>query len=708
MRAFSFMLVVFLVPARAHAQWPPEIRGRVVDAVTGTPVPGARVRVSESPRSAESDPGGAFLLRGLDPGPCTLTFTALGYKTSQVDLRLRNGRVARPRVELTPEALPVAGVDVRGRAGAEGVRVLDRSRIVRSGSRTVGDLLRDLPGVTVRSRGAGSSQQVTIRGDDAVLVLLDGAPVNDPVTGNADLSTLPTATVESVTVLPGARSARFGPRAQGGVVAIRTRQAGRRPSARVGVASLGGRSAELGAGGQLGDVRLGAEVGYQEQSGAFDYRIPSSLGGGRGRRENADVQRFHGSVGSSLKLLGGDLRLRLTREKLKRGIPGKSFSPSDSAREEEGRTRGTVGWTREGARSEASLAGYLVRERLRIQDPAPSLGPAYDDRTRMTEEGVRGRLERRLGGGDARLGAGAELTRRTVRASALSVERATRLDAGGWIRGEADLDGDGPLPGLAATLRLDRSGATGRWYPTHDVTLRSDLGAFSLHLSHRSAFTPPTLGDELFRDGVAVQPNPGLRAERVPGEVETGVSWGGRLGPVRVDLGADAYRGSVRDMIVWAPDFRFVWSPRNVDAVRSGAELTGSVDVAPAGLHVDGSFSRARLVYDRSDGKRAVQVAYRPRHTGAFHARWEGSGFRAELDGRFLGQRTTDPSAANLLPAFWTFDLLLGRRWRWSGWLLQADVRIDRLLDRRNSFIFAYPEPGRTLRLALSLAAPSP
>ena len=48
-------------------------------------------------------------------------------------------------------------------------------------------------------------------------MLVDGFPVNDPLTGRADLSRIASREVEGVTLLPGAQTVRAGNRAIAGV-----------------------------------------------------------------------------------------------------------------------------------------------------------------------------------------------------------------------------------------------------------------------------------------------------------------------------------------------------------------------------------------------------------------------------------------------------------------------------------------------------------
>src|SRR5262249_46955989 len=133
-------------------------------------------------------------------------------------------------------------------------------------------------------------------------------------------------------------------------------------------------------------------------------------------------------------------------------------------------------------------------------------------------------------------------------------------------------------------------------------------GPTSITVGFGSAVTPPVLADLFFREGVGVRLNPDLRPERVRWELEGGVR---RQLPGAATVGIRVFAGRVADMIVWAPDFRFIWSPRNFDVVRRGGEITGEWGVARA-LRLSGSATYAAVTYDIPDG---AQVLYRPRIT---------------------------------------------------------------------------------------------
>ncbi|HXM70957.1 MAG TPA: TonB-dependent receptor plug domain-containing protein, partial [Thermoanaerobaculia bacterium] len=116
------------------------------------------------------------------------------------------------------------------------VTVLDRRDVERAGARTIGELMRFIPGVDVLSNGArGGITLAEIRGgDEKSMVLLDGVPVNDPTNENGDvfdLEGVPADVVERIEVVRGPLSSFFGSTGLSGVVNVITRQGQPGPTA---------------------------------------------------------------------------------------------------------------------------------------------------------------------------------------------------------------------------------------------------------------------------------------------------------------------------------------------------------------------------------------------------------------------------------------------------------------------------------------------
>lgn len=109
------------------------------------------------------------------------------------------------------------------------VSVIDREEIERSQARSVPDLLRRLPGVSlVNNGGPGKATSVYLRGteSDHVLVLIDGVKVGSVTSGGTAFQDLPVELIERIEVVRGPRSSLYGSEAIGGVIQIFTRQGG--------------------------------------------------------------------------------------------------------------------------------------------------------------------------------------------------------------------------------------------------------------------------------------------------------------------------------------------------------------------------------------------------------------------------------------------------------------------------------------------------
>ncbi len=695
------------VPATASAvQWPGELSGRIVDSFTRTPLAAVEVVVEPGAWRMSTDASGSFRLRGLAPGLYRVSVRRLGYGGTYRDVEVQNGGVARVTVGLIPVALELVGITAAVEA-AGGV-VLSRPAIIASGARTAGDALRAVPGIVIQERSRGGPQAVSVRGanPDGVLVLLDGIPLNDPVTGEADLSTVSARSLTRATVLPGALSARFGPRAAAGVILLESSGDLDPWHVSTWAGSLGQLGLGVGGGRALWNGRWVGRVEGRGLDGGFGFTIPAEAGGGEAYRSNADLMTWSASTGWSGPLWDGDLNAVAGLETLVRGLPGRSFAPSPNSRQDLGRARISVGWNG-GLLDDGSLSvrTFATRQSTRFRDSDPPFGAPYDDRTVLQAIGAS--VEATIPGiGVLRaISAGVDLDVQSVESEALSFDvPSTRSDLG--LRASGTWSPAAGAWSLSTSVRGHWVGRTDRWHGSHEVALNVPLSRFRLRVAHRSAFSPPTLGDQFFREGVGVEPNPDLRAERVPSEFVAGLSWAREVLGAGVRVSAEAYRGDMKGMIVWLPDFRFVWSPRNTDVKRSGGEARWEVELPGTGFSIDGSFSLTRVTYDRP-GSDEVQVAYRPRYGVTVGAGWQRGPWSLRLASRFTGARFPVPAPVNELDGFWVTDVDVGRRWLFGGWSAESRLRIDRLFNVTDALIFAYPDPGRTLRLELRVSPSS-
>ena len=169
---------------------------------------------------------------------------------------------------------------------------------------TIDQLLNVVGGIDAQSRaGFGVQSDLTLRGStfNGVLLLLDGARINDPMTGHflMDLP-VPLSEIVRVEVLRGPAAALYGPDALGGVIQLFTR---------TGLRS--GRMADTGARGSV-DGRLGDHALY-DATGRAHYVGERTAVSAAVTAQGSDGQRIHASDGTPVTGPNGALRTDFER-----------------------------------------------------------------------------------------------------------------------------------------------------------------------------------------------------------------------------------------------------------------------------------------------------------------------------------------------------------------------------------------------------------
>jgi len=674
----------------------PVARIAVVSAMGGAP-PGleAEARAARAAPRIRIDSGaGAAIVEAPAAAGTRVTFllSAPGHLRDSLAVVAAAAADAEvPRVVLALDPVELPGIEAAVRwteTGHDESRSVARVRFADAPVpwTDLGEWLSSLPGLVVRSTQAGGGQAVSVRGSrpEGVLVLLDGIPINDPMTGQADLSTVPVASLESATLVRGAGSARHGSGALAGVLLLNSRRPeGSDASGAVRVGSFGGLEGEaaLSAAGRAGRVALTVATGRTENDFAYTDRTasdrPSEV------RRNADGTYLATAVSAGR----GPLRLDLRYDGLERGTPGPAGTTLyDEARWRERRLTAALGW-RSGRGSAALRAG----RRTTLWTPRPdSRGSA----TRGLDVAVAGEL---------RVPAAADLLLSArLRAESLAGDalRATATRATGGIAAALPLH-----PGRATlepALALDVGG--GRVVASPELGGRLPVGpGLALRARAGQAFRLPSFGDLYFASSWRVQANSELRPERVLLDAEVGLegAWEGPAG--RLDAGASGWYRVTDDPIVWLASSVAAWSPRNLDRLTSsGLELRLEATSGPRG---DAEWrARAAATLDRSRlgfGANRNPVPYRPATTASIGLERGSRGWAGRAELRWTGPRTTSVAATRTLPGFVLLDLAVAKRLRSSGPSLEVELRIENLLDRGYELVELYPEPGRRLSLTL-------
>lgn len=111
------------------------------------------------------------------------------------------------------------------------VSVITADDIAHSEARTIGDLLKDVPGVQINSDGGQGMKRAQIRGEDSfrTLVMIDGQKIAEHKSMSGSPMLIDPSMVERIEVIKGPASVLYGSDAIGGAINIITKKGGNKP-----------------------------------------------------------------------------------------------------------------------------------------------------------------------------------------------------------------------------------------------------------------------------------------------------------------------------------------------------------------------------------------------------------------------------------------------------------------------------------------------
>jgi outer membrane receptor protein involved in Fe transport len=208
------------------------LTGIVIDAETGYPIKDANIYLVFSKTGTTTDDDGYFKLkRPIKIRSDSLIISYLGYYSLRYSLEeYKNNSVLRLKsmvfqldktIEVTAEKINLIKQDI-----PHAMRIVSVEEIERLGSSEISDLFKAIPAVRIEGNDL-DGRTIQIRGSNAdeVNVYIDGILINnlrfDQI---ADLSVVPTESIEEMEVLKGSNLMLLGNGAFGGVVNIKTRK----------------------------------------------------------------------------------------------------------------------------------------------------------------------------------------------------------------------------------------------------------------------------------------------------------------------------------------------------------------------------------------------------------------------------------------------------------------------------------------------------
>jgi len=254
------LFFVFLPTAQAQAQAQERgtVKGQVIDAEAGSPLPSANLRILGTEEGTTSGADGRFSLR-LEPGTYRLRASFVGYAAATKSIRVDAGGTATVTFRLTPgtqlDNVVVVGSRGDSRSSLQSAVPVDALPVDELSAQSPQTDLNQLLNYTApsfqvnRQTSSDATEFVdpaTLRSlpPDQLLVLVNGkrrhksSLVNTLSTvgrgaAGTDLNAIPTAAVQQVEVLRNGASAQYGSDAVAGVINLKMKEATNELSANV-------------------------------------------------------------------------------------------------------------------------------------------------------------------------------------------------------------------------------------------------------------------------------------------------------------------------------------------------------------------------------------------------------------------------------------------------------------------------------------------
>ncbi len=218
------------------------LMGKVIDSMTGMPLPGANVMLMQTVMGASSDLNGNFKVNRIPSGTYNVKATMMGYKSKVISVEIPAGQTISVefRLEETVIESPTLVVTASKKAQSfqdvpNSVSLISLKEIERRNKTYLNEVLEYTPGVymmegDVNIRG---SSGFSLGAGSRVLFLVDGIPMMPGDSGDIKWDLVPLSQIDRVEIVKGAGSALYGSHALGGVINIITKEPSPKPATTV-------------------------------------------------------------------------------------------------------------------------------------------------------------------------------------------------------------------------------------------------------------------------------------------------------------------------------------------------------------------------------------------------------------------------------------------------------------------------------------------
>ena len=193
-------LLNILLISSAFSQPTSKVTGKVSDAMSGDPLPGANVLLVGTSLGAATDINGGFLIMNVLAGSYTIRVTYVGYDTKETQVQVQSGTPLRINIRLQPVGIQGKEVVVTAQASGQNAainqqlssiqisNVVSAAKIQELPDANAAESVGRLPGVSLIREG-GEASQVVIRGLSPQYnqVTIDGVEISSDVASNNNI-----------------------------------------------------------------------------------------------------------------------------------------------------------------------------------------------------------------------------------------------------------------------------------------------------------------------------------------------------------------------------------------------------------------------------------------------------------------------------------------------------------------------------------------
>lgn len=561
-------------------------------------------------------------------------------------------------------------------------KVITRKEIEESAAVKLGDILRSVSGVAVKSNGGLSSQlSARLRGSNSqqVLVLLNGSRINSPSLGTFDLGDILLADVEKIEVVTAPLSALYGADAVGGVVNVITRKGSAKPKTEVIIGF-----------GEFATQNLAVSSSCQ------NYFFSAASLKSNGFRDNADYK----AEDYSLRLFGemglAKVEAGVKKYQADKGSPGSLDFLTPQARQKDENLFYDIIYRADRVGLKITASRSILDQQY--ENPSWALLS-----THKTDSSIYDLQQTITWFPEQTIMLGAEL-RKDSSASTNSGNHELSNKAV-YFQDEIDL---GESTTIVIGGREDINSVYGHHFNPRIGFVYDIFSDTKLKASWGSSFRAPTIDDLYWSKTtepgwpsgvITTEGNINLNPEQAQ---SVDITLEKKLNP-QSTARVSYFQSAVTDMIRWGnistSTINAYWTPTNVtNATIQGVEFEFEKQIYD---NMDGFVN---LTYQNVKDKNSDKfLDYSPQsqyNAGLTHR--SSRGLVTNFLVRYVGERYTDLANTNKLPSYTVIDLALSQKI--GRWMLKGNVEnlFNESYAESYGFIDVYPMAGRRYNIAVS------